>query len=124
VPMIGPFVRFSFRQMYNLYNDRQINNTMYDVVSYNMIGKDDGAHVTVANDSVLHVTLNQWGTWWWNNMWGAYSYENMIYKFNLVDPGHWYELTLKRPASQYLLLYQVGDQLKIVDMSRKNEDQY
>jgi len=122
--MKGVPVIFSFGEMYNLFNERPINNMMYDVVSYNMIGKDDGAHVTVLNDSVLHITLNQWGTWWWTGMRGASSYENINYRFSLVDPGHWYELTLKHPESQYLLLYEVGDKFKIVDMSRKNEDQY
>jgi len=123
VPMIGPFLHFSFRQMYNLYNERQINNTTYDVVSYNMSGPNDGAHVNVYNDSLMHVTLNQWGTWWWYGMWGAFSYENEYYKLNMIDLGHWYELILKRPASEYMLLYNVGDQWKVVDWNKKNDDQ-
>jgi len=123
VPMVGPFLHFSFRQMYNLVNTQKINNTAYDVVSYNMLAPDNGAHVMVINDSMIHVTLNQWATWWWYGMVGAFSYQNEDYKVNMIDPGHWYELTLRRPSSQYLLLYQVGDTWKAVDIALRN-DQY
>lgn len=123
-PMVGPFWHFSFRQMYNVFNSPPLTNKMYDVVEYNMVSADDGAHVMVINDSMMHVTLNQWGTWWWQGMWGAGSYENEYYKLNMTDQGHWYELTLKRPASDYLLLYQAGDHFGIVDWQKKNVDQY
>jgi len=125
IPMIGPFNHFSFWQMYNLYNHTHLNNISYDVVYYNMFSADNGAHATVLNDSMLHITLNQWGTWWWGGgLQGASSYNNEYYKLNVVDEGHWYELTLHRPASEYLLLYNVGDQFKIVDWTKKNIDQY
>ena len=123
VPIIGPFHHYSFRQMYNLNNVRQINNAMYDVVSYNMTSPSDGAHVNVYGDTVVHVTLNQWGTWWWSGMWGAFSYENEYYKVNMIDQGHWYELKFKKPISEYVLLYNVGDQWKKVDLMNKNTDQ-
>jgi hypothetical protein len=123
VPIIGPFWHFSFGKMRNLYLDNPVDTAVYEVVSYNLLSADDGAHVQVVNDSVLHVTLNQWGTWWWIGMWGAQNYETMDYKLNLIDPGHWYELTLKKPASNYLLLYQVGSQWKVADMSIKDVDQ-
>jgi len=113
--MVGPFLHFSFKQMYNLENVQQITNPVYEVVSYNMTGPGDGAHVMVINDSMLHVTLNQWATWWWYGMRGAFSYENEYYKVNMIDAGHWYELTLKHPAGQYLLLYLVGDKWKKID---------
>lgn len=120
----GPWWHFSFQQMYNLYNNEKITSPMHDVVSYNMVSPGDGAHVTVINDTVVHVTLNQWGTWWWANLNGAYSYQHKDYKFNLTDPGHDYELILRRPASAYLLLYQVGDQWKTVDMTKIGQEQY
>lgn len=123
VPMVGPFLHFSFQKMTNLYNQKPVTNTMFDVVSYNMSGPNDGAHVNVYGDSLMHVTLNQWGTWWWYGMWGAFSYENEYYKVNMTDMGHWYELTLKKPASEYILLYNVGDKWKTVDWNRKNDDQ-
>ena len=43
---------------------------------------------------------------------------------NMIDEGHWYELKLKHPANQYLLLYQAGAQWKVVDLNKKNIDQY
>ena len=54
---------------------------------------------------------------------GGKSYETVDYKLNMKDPGHWYELTLKRPAAGFMLLYEVGDQWKIVDISKKGVDQ-
>jgi hypothetical protein len=124
VPMVGPFWHFSFRQMYNVFNTPPISNKMYDVVQYNMVSATDGAHVMVINDSMAHVTLNQWGTWWWLGMWGAASYQNEDFKLNMTDQGHRYELTLRHLAPGYLLLFQVGDQFKIVDWQKKNVDQY
>ncbi len=124
VRMIGPFLNYSFARMYNVYHDVPITNRMIDVVSYNMTGENDGVHIMVINDTLIHVTLNQWGTWWWSNMVGASSYENKDFKFNLIDPGHWYELALKRPADSFVLLFQTGDKWKIVDMKNKNIDQY
>lgn len=124
IPVIGPFWHFSFGKMRNLYVDNPVDTAVYEVVSYNLTTADDGAHVKMVNDSVLHVTLNQWGTWWWIGMWGAHNYETKDYKLNLVDPGHWYELTLKKPAQDYLLLYQVGGKWKQVDIGKKNDDQY
>jgi hypothetical protein len=125
IPMIGSEKESEYKLMHNLLlPDKQINNTVYDALSYNMVTPEDGAHITVANDSVIHVTLNQWGTWWWYEGKGGYSYENSDYKLHLIDAGHWYELTLKKPADQYLLLYQTGRQWKAVDMNKKGEDQY
>ncbi len=113
-----------FKLMNNLfYEKNKVTNDVYDVCAYNMIHREDGAHVTVCNDSVVHVTLNQWGSWWWNGDLGASSYENDQFKMNMTDVGHWYELTLRHPASEYLMLYQVGDQWKVVDWSKKNVDQ-
>jgi hypothetical protein len=124
VPMIGSEKESEFKLMHNLlFSEQPLNNVIYDVLSYNMTTPEDGAHTTVINDSTVRVTLNQWGTWWWYEGKGAYSYENGDYKLNLVDGGHFYELTLKKPATEYLLLYQVGSQWKTVDWSKKNEDQ-
>ncbi len=122
-PVIGPFWHYSFGKMRNLYVEEPIDTAVYEVVSYNMLTANDGAHVNVVNDSVVHVTLNQWGTWWWIGMWGAHNYETEDFRLNLVDPGHWYELTLKKSADNYLLLYQVGLNWKQVDMRKKDKDQ-
>lgn len=124
VPMIGAEPDGEFKALHKLFTNNSLANTVYDVASYNMITMDDGAHVAVINDSLIRVTLNKWGTWWWYSGHGAKSYENSDYKLNLGDPGHWYELTLRHPANNYLLLYEVGPNWKTVDMSKRNVDQY
>jgi len=124
IPMISAQEEGRFKIMKNLLTTSQLNNTAYDVVAYKMTTINDGAHVKVINDSEVNVTLNQWGTWWLYGMLGANNYENNDYKVNMVDEGHWYELTLKHPPEQYMLLYQAGSQWKEVDWGKKNTDQY
>lgn len=126
VPMIGRTPEGEYKLMHNLLlPDQPLSNTIYDAVSYNMTTPEDGAHVAVLNDATIGVTLNQWGTWWWKGSGGgAESYDNEDYSVNMKDVGHYYELTLKKPAHQYALLYSVGGKWKVVDWSRKNEEQY
>ena len=124
VPMMGAQQEGQYKLMCEIIDGKTIKNPIYDVASYNMLDDRNGAHVIISNDSMIHVTLNQWKTWWWYGGHGAKSYENADYKVNMIDPGHWYELTLKKPASQYLMLYEAGDQWKVVDMKKRNEDQY
>jgi len=124
IPMIGAQPEGEFKMTYETLIGPPPPNTIYDAMSYNMLTDKDGAHVTVINDSTIRVTLNQWGTWWWYAGHGGISYQNNDYKLNLVDLGHWYELTLKHPADNFLLLFETGDQWKVVDMTKKNEDQY
>ncbi len=119
--MIGAEEPSEFKLMYNgLFQAAKINAPVYDALAYNMLTPEDGANVTVINDSTLNVTLNQWGTWWWYQMKGGHSYENGEYKLTLKNPGRWYQLTLKHPANQYQLLYQVGKEWKSVDMRKRN----
>ena len=113
VPMIGAEKDSEFRLMHNLLlPGLQIKTQVYDAMAYNMLTPEDGATATMLNDSTVQVVLNQWGTWWWFAMMGGQSYENNDYKLNLKDPGHMYEMTLKKPAANYLLLYQQGGQWK------------
>ena len=124
VPMIGAEKDGAYKMMYKLFVNKDVTNKMYDVAAYNMVTKEDGAHVYVHNDSVITVTLNQWGTWWWYEQYGAPSYENEDYRLDMKDMGHWYDLYLKHPADHYLLLLHQGDQWKTVDMKKKDENQY
>ena len=124
VPMIGAQPIGEYKMMRELFVNKDLHNKVYDVQSYNMLDAGDGAHITVINDSVIKVTLNEWGTWWWYEGHGGYSYQNEDYKMDMRDPGHWFDVTLKHPASQYLLLYQQGDQWREVNMNKKNDDQY
>ncbi len=123
VPMIAAASHGEYRLMHNLLQPKPINTKVYDALGFNMLTKWDGANVIVVNDSLVKVTLNQWGTWWWRDGFGAGSYETEDYKLNLVDPGHWYEITLKHPAENYLLLYLVDGEWKQLDMSLKGIEQ-
>ena len=124
IPMIYANVEGEFKMMYQLYSNKNIPNKIYDAVAYNMLTTEDGAHVVVHNDSLLRVTLNQWGTWWWYQDHGAVSYENDDYKLIMRDMGHWYDLILKHPYSEYMILLHQGDQWKIVNMKKRNEPQF
>ncbi len=125
IPMIGSQKEGEFKLMHNLLlPERKLDNKIYDVLSYNMERPDNGAYVIVLNDSMVRVTLKQWGTWWWYEGKGGHSYENEDYKLNLIDAGHFYELTLKKPAANYLLLFQAVDKWVTVDMNKKQTEQY
>jgi len=124
IPMIGATAEGEFLLMHNLFFKPAIKDTMLEVAAYNMISPEDGAHVEVMNDSMVKVTLNQWGTWWWRNGdFGATSYENEWFRLDLVDPGHWYYLILKQPAANYDLFYQKGEEIKVVDMAIRGAEQ-
>ena len=113
-----------FVGFYNLYHDKKILNTAYDIAAYNMVTANDGAHVNVLNDTTVEVTLNQWGTWWWYDYQGCTSRETKDYKLDMVDAGHRYKLILKKDAKEYLLLYQNNKQFKTVNWDLKNTNQY
>jgi hypothetical protein len=122
-PMIGSAPEGEFKSMMEVYTGVRIKNTIYDVASYNMVADYNGAHVTVINDSVVQVGLNHGGTWWWYEGHGAKNYETADYKVDFKTKGLLYELTLKHPSNNYLLLYSVGDQWKVADMGLKNKQQ-
>ncbi len=124
VAMIGTAPGSEVKLMHNLLRGTPMMAEAHDVAAFNMLTPTDGAHVTVMNDSMVRVTLNQWGTWWWYGAFGLSNYENDSYKVNVTDPGHVYELTLKLPADKYLLLYTIGKDWRIVDWNKKNEDLY
>lgn len=125
IGMIGSRPESNFKVLYNITHEgRKINTTVYDVASYNILNKESGVHVTVENDSTLKVTLNQWGTWWWFRYAGATDRETAAFKLYMRDPGHWYELVLKKPVNNYILLYETNEQWKQVDMSKIGLNQY
>ncbi len=124
VQMVGTRDDGEFRMMYNSIMPDKISNEVYDVEAFYMRSMKDGAHVTVLNDSVIKVTLNQWGTWWIYYGYGAGSYENKDFRVDMRDQGHWYNVILKHPSSEYLLLYTVGRDWKKVDLTKQNIDQY
>jgi hypothetical protein len=122
-PMIGAQSTSMFKIMSDLYNNSTPKNSICDVASYNMSTDYDGAHVKVLNDSMVRVSLNHGGNWWWYEGHGAQSYETDEYKVNMINVGYFYDLTLKHPADRYLLLFSVGDKWKKVDWDKKNVSQ-
>ncbi len=122
-PMVQATHQGEFKLMYNLLKTDSLTGIIMDAVSFNMETPEDGAHIMVINDSMLHVTANQWGTWWWFDGLNATDRENEYFKIHIMD-GHWYELTLRKPPSQYRLLYQTGGTWKQVDWSKLGQDQY
>lgn len=124
VLMIGAQEEGAFRMMLEgRYPDRGIGQVR-EVVSYAMYDVTDGAHVQVFNDSTIRVTLNQWGTWWCYHYLGASSYETSDYRVDMVDQGHWYELTLKKPIDEFRLLYSRGGEWKEVNADLRDTEQY
>lgn len=124
VQMVGTRDDGEFRMMYNATMPTKLTNPVYDVEAFYMQSPNDGAHVTVTNDSTLVITLNQWSTWWLYYGLGSTSYDNADFKVNMKDEGHLYEVTLHHQATEYLLLYSIGDQWHKVDWNKKGEAQY
>ena len=124
VQMVGTRDDGEFRMMYNAIMPQKIANPVYDVEAFYMRNPNDGANVTIINDSTATVTLNDWGRWWLYYGLGATSYENTDFKVDMKDPGHSYNLLLKHPASQYKLLYMTDGAWKTADWGKKNIAQY
>ena len=119
IPMIPSFDSSEFKLMHNELFPPAFSEKAYDVLSFNMVSRNDGAHVQVKNDSTVSVILNQWGTWWWHNNLGAIDYETADYRIKIEGGGLYYNLTLKYPHTGYLLLYQTAGHWKEVDWTRK-----
>ena len=125
VPMISAMDEGEFKIMLQQFvaGRNYDNKEILDVASFNTLTPQDGSHVTVLNDSMLRITANQWGTWWWHNGRGCINYENEYYKLSVSD-AHFYDLTLKKDLGIYLLLFQTAGNWKIADWNKKNIDQY
>ena len=107
------------KEAIEIYQHRKLNTRMIDVAQYNMTTPDDGAHIRVDSANQIMVIFNQWGNWWWRAGKGATNYENDLYKikFDYNGCGNCYQLTFKNNKPRRVLLFQVGNQFKKVDMS-------
>ena len=107
------------KEAIEIFQDRKLPTRMIDVAQYNMTTPNDGAHVRVDSANQIMVIFNQWGNWWWRAGKGATNYENDLYKikFDYKGCGNCYQLTFKNSNPRRLLLFQVGNQFKKVDMS-------
>ena len=101
-----------------------IKGKTYDAASYNLIDRENGAHVTVLDSMTLKVTLNQWGTWWWGRNHGLTSHENELYQLDLTDPGHEYIMKFKQRPRDMVVLYQVGISWKEVSFDKPGQEQW
>lgn len=113
-----------FRDHLRIFLKKETAAPVYIASSHNLTKWWDGAHATVLDSARLKVTLNQWGTWWWNGGHGAEDYETPLYRVHFTDPGHEYELTLKVPADSVVALYLKDARWHPVDFSRVGEEQW
>jgi hypothetical protein len=102
-----------FNSHLRIFTGDSARGRIQSVAGFNMVKWWDGAHVTMLDRTHLKVTLNQWGTWWFNGTLGASDHETDLYRARFTDPGHEYELELKDTSVQ--MLYFNGGQWHEVD---------
>jgi hypothetical protein len=114
------------REAAEVYNKRPVKAKMLDVLQYNLTSPTDGANVRVESDSVLVVSLNQWGNWWFHKGIGAANYETADYqvKIDFNGCGRCYKLILKNRKANRVILFQNAGALKEVDFERIGIEQY
>lgn len=96
-----------------IFTGDSTHTRIVSVAGYNMVHWWDGAHATVVDSTHLKVTMDQWGSWWWNLTLGATDYENDLYKVHFID-GHDYEMELKQPIGNFLILINRGPRWEVV----------
>jgi hypothetical protein len=122
VGLIGAADSSNFVYHLDVLRDKKVKANVYDVSSFNMIDRWDGAHVQVVDSMQVKVTLNQYGSWWWYKFQGASDYENEKYKVTFVNNGFSYLIQFKQPMTPAsVILFQSGGLWKEVDMSKKEE---
>jgi len=96
-----------FEDALEYVNGNTYHGEMIEVVQYNMETPTDGVQVERLSDTMLKVTFNQWGNWFWRNGVGAGNgYENEYYSVQFK--GQYYEITTKRNLEDAVFLYQDG----------------
>lgn len=113
-----------FNKQLKIFGHDTIARKLYSVSSYNMQNYWYGAHVTVLDSLTLKVTLNQPGSWWMYNYRGATNYENDLYKVTFGGSGMDYLLQLKSRPPGMVILFQQGEEWRVVDMNRLNVEQW
>ncbi len=125
VGVIGAGEPSNFAYHFHIFCNDTLRARVYDVSSYNMTGMWDGAHVTVMDSVTLKVTPNQYGSWWWYEGFGASDYENEEYRVSFTDNGFSYILQFKKRLSPgSVVLYQVGEGWKEVNMNLLHQEQW
>jgi hypothetical protein len=125
IPMLESGNPSNFKDHYEILTGKSISSTVYDVSSYNMLHKYDGAHFIVEDSVTVKAVLNQMGSWWWEGGFGAKDYENDLYQFKLSPDAFSYTLFFKQPIdSNTILIYHVGPSWKILDMQKIGVEQW
>ncbi|MBS1783101.1 MAG: hypothetical protein JSS78_08540 [Bacteroidetes bacterium] len=110
-----------FIDQQNFFGYPKNKGKVFTISSYNMNTSYDGAHITILDSNTLKVTLNQWGSWWMFNYHGAKSYENNLFRVEIIDVGHEYILHLKKHPKNMVILFQHGDWWSQVNLHKLGE---
>ncbi len=122
VGIIGAGAPSNFAYHLEVLQGRKVSSRIYDVSSFNMAGRWDGAHVQIIDSMQLKVILNQYGTWWWFGGFGAADYKNELYEVKFSEDGGSYILKFRKPPTAgTVILYQAGGDWKRVDWNKAGE---
>ncbi len=99
------------------FRRRKPTGKIYDVQRYNLVNSSDGVHVRVNAPDSLTVLFNQYGTWWWREP----TYETPQYRVK-AGVGS-YTLKLKPTNLKRVIIFQVGNTWREVDMSKIEVEQ-
>ncbi|XZF13208.1 hypothetical protein ACTHGU_15580 [Chitinophagaceae bacterium MMS25-I14] len=125
IPLLGASPDGEVRLMHNLLFAPGLKDSLLDVASYNMLDVKDGTHVNIMDDSTIRIFINRPEAEWCRNyVVELFSYETAFYRMHPHPGNNSYDVILKRPLSDFVLYYQVGDRLKIANPALKNVDQY
>lgn len=125
VPIVDALPERNFATHLRTFRNDTIDGDIYDISSFHMNGRWDGANVTVLDSMTFKVTLNQYGSWWWYDAVGGQDYESDLFKVTYLDNGFSYLLQFKtKPHPNAKFLYLTGTQWKEVDRSKLLEAQW
>ncbi len=99
------------------FDGKIYNGKIYDLVQINTVGPGTKASVEVLDSVTLKVRNLNPGSWFWRDGMGLSSYETDDFK---VKTGQYhYLLSIKDPNLERTYLYNVGEEWKEVDFSKK-----
>ncbi len=110
-----------FPEVMDIYQRTNISKNTTEAMRYNMTDIDSGAKIVVDAPDTIRVILNQPGSWFIMKDWRAETYETPSYK---ALQREWdYQLILKPSPRKRILLYQMGQEWKVVDTTKVGIEQ-
>ena len=110
-----------FPEVMDIYQRTNISKNTTEAMRYNMTDIDSGAKIVVDAPDTIRVILNQPGSWFIMKDWRADTYETPSYK---ALQREWdYQLILKPSPRKRILLYQMGQEWKVVDTTKVGIEQ-